>query len=296
MGRTFTLQAASIMILAVAPIDNASAGSFLEIDGLFHVPSASMEHARVTVQLGDVIMNVLTNDLRHINLRLDLQTTWTLSFEEDGCRSKELFFDTRMSAEQAANAPFLFRFEVTLEVEPSVSALAYAGPVGYIRFDSARGDFDYDLDYRLSHTAGGELLDKPVDPAASVISVSDKRGSRERHWGPAFIDPTREMERMAELLRTSAMNEGAVNASAPTVITNEEGVSSIAREIGIVPEGSTVERSVIVEQEREITIVRVRNKGVSTEYRRIAHSNGTVLHFKNASNCTYHEYVAAVGR
>ena len=72
-------------------------------------------------------------------------------------------------------------------------------------------------------------------------------------------------------------------------------MSSVVRSSVSMPEGSTVERSVIIEQEREITIVRVRDRGAFTEYRRIAHSNGTVLHFKNASNCTYQEYTDAVG-
>jgi hypothetical protein len=249
---------------------SASNHSTLQIDGVFKVQGAAMQHARVTLHCQDVVMEVLTNDVRHLNLRLELQTTYTLSFECPGQVTKKLFFDTRMSEEAAARGPYEFRFEVTLHPTSKDGMDAYAGPVGYIRFSGVDGGFDYDVDYRLTHTENGELLASASSGTAEMVSVSEKRDRRERRFIQPFIDPTKEMER--------------------------SGVSRSYTQEGVAPSSAEVKRSVIVEQEREITIARMRINGVLTEYRQVKHENGTTMHYRNGSNCTFQEYLSAVGR
>jgi hypothetical protein len=248
----------------------ASNNSALQIDGVFKVSGASMQHARVTLQSQDVVMEVRTNDVRHLNLRLELQTTYTLSFECPGQVTKKLFFDTHMSDEAAARGPYEFRFDMTLHSQSKDGEDAYSGPVGYIRFSDVEGGFDYDVDYRLTHSEKGEVLASVSTTVAEMVSVSEKRDRRERRFIQPFIDPTKDMERSA-----ASMSFG-----------REEAAST----------GTDVKRSVIVEQEREITIARVRTNGVLAEYRSVKHANGTTMHFKNGSNCTFQEYVNAVGR
>jgi hypothetical protein len=260
----------SILLLFSLLINAASTGSALQIDGVFKVSGASMQQARVTLKCQDVVMEVRTNDVRHLNLRLELQTTYTLSFECPGQVTKKLFFDTRMSEEAAAGGPYEFRFEVTLHPQSKDVEDTYSGPVGYIRFNGAQGGFDYDVDYRLTHSEKGELLASTAASVSEMVSVSEKRDRRERGFIQPFIDPTKDMERSV-----AGKSFSPEDASASDV---------------------EVKRSVIVEQEREITIARVRTNGVLTEYRRVKHANGTTMHFKNGSTCTFQEYVNAVGR
>jgi hypothetical protein len=260
----------ALFILTSAWLAAETNRSVLEIDGVFKVNGSSMQQARVTLQCRDVVMEVRTNDLRSLKLRLELQTTYTLSFECPGQVTKKLFFDTRMTGEAAARGPYEFRFEITLHSQSKNGEDTYSGPVGYIRFSDKEGGFDYDVDYRLTHSGTGEPLASTSTSVAEMVSVSEKRDRRERRFIQPFIDPTKDMERSA-----------ANRSSQPE---------------GVVSTGTEVERSVIVEQEREITIARVRSNGVLTEYRRVKHANGTTMHFKNGSNCTFQEYVGAVGR
>jgi hypothetical protein len=274
----------AISALVLAGSDDA----YLEIDGLVNVAGGPHEEASVSLRRDSVRMELSLNDPRHLRARLELQGTYTLSFERPGYRTKQLFFDTRMDAALAAEGPFVFRFEVALEPLVHGGTSAYIGPVGYIRFDPSIGDFGFDVDYRLTHDEQGHELARP--PSRPSVSVSDKRDPRERRWSPPFIDPTREME-----LAAKGAQELGARVALPVQGIAVGNTSSSGESTMPLPVNARVERSVIVEGEREITIVRVRANGILTEYRRIAHDNGTVLHYKNGSSCTYQEYMRAVG-
>jgi hypothetical protein len=268
------------------------ANAYLEIDGILNVNGGSLDKATMTVARGAKVVEVWTSDLRHITMKLALDSTYTLSFARPGYLTKALFFDTRMTNEAREQGPYSFRFDVTLVASTNSDGEGYVGPVGYIRFNPEKGDFSYDVDYRRTHTAKGELLATPEPLAvAPGVSVSDKRDRRERRWSPPFVDPTKDMLRMA-----AAVQKGDhANASMRTTMAGG-AVAVVGSPSAAEQEGVRVERSTIVEQEREITIVRVRSaQGQLTEYRRIKHANGMLLHYKNSSNCTYQEYMNAVG-
>ncbi len=291
MARLPLLLAAGLL-LAAPSASRATTDAALYIHGRFHVQGGSLEGARVTISRGARTMEVLTDDIRRISLRLDLQSTWTISFEREGCLTKQLFFDTRMSDEALANAPFIFRFTVTLEPVPSLIDVHYIGPVGYVRFYSGAGDFSYDTDYRMTHRI---RANDEVTASLRTPSVSAHRDRRERHFVQPFIDPTREMERTGGMRLSGPAAELIASASVIDGSNTAEGISSVSSSPQVPLDPMQVQRSVIVEQERVITITRMMTNGRLTEYRRIMHSNGTVLHFKNASNCSYKEYMRAVG-
>ena len=268
----------------------------LELDGRFYVAGASMRTARVIITRTEGERQEFTDDIRHLALQLDLQEVYLLTFERKGCRSKSILFDTRMDEADVARGPFTFHFDVTLEVARD-ETVKYMGPVGYVKYSPSTMDFGYDLDYRLTHDAkGGDLADGPSQQEA--VSVSTKRARAERHRVQPFIDPTRAMELEAErhAMEAGYHDEGKAR--------NEQGCASTGPIEGITFTGAAIaprygeedqQRSVVVEQEREITIVRVMDGAHLSDYRRIRHTDGTTWHFKNGSNCSYQEYIAAVG-
>lgn len=249
---TFRTALRSATIRLGLPLLTAAGGGTdhgLYLDGRLRVVGEPLEGARLTVYRDDKPMQVLTNDLERIELRLDLQRTYLLSFDHPGCITKQLYFDTRVPVEDLDGAPFTFFFKVTLEqLTAEGSTLRYAGPVGFIRFYPEVGDFDYDRDYRMlrdEEVADAAVLDvdalpleakevvmpevaqRPVDPAgieALSAQVMEARMSgeappageampvkRERRMVAAFVDPTLALGELVGKARTRALN------AAPTV-------------------------------------------------------------------------------
>jgi len=264
------------------------------LDGRFYVEGASMRTARVTVTRDNVSMRVLANDPRVLSLRVDLQEVYILTFEREGCRSKSVLFDTRMSEEAADRAPYTFRFDVTLH-KAREQEERYAGPVAYVRFSDANSDFIYDLDYRLTHdTQGRDLAESPSGEAVSAVSTARARG--ERHFVQPFVDPTMAMLRGEEQSASAPLRgSSSTGCGSPLIAAPGGGITSVQASVEPHYKLKDQRRSVIVEQEREITIVRVKEGGFPADYRQIRHSNGTVLHYRNGSSCTYEEFVEAVG-
>lgn len=281
-----------LMAAGMACLAGSTAGvndHVLELDGRFYVQGASMRTARVVVTRDEKQLRVLADDVRHLSLRLDLQQVYLLTFERDGCRSKTILFDTRVGPADLVNAPFSFQFDVTLELS-SDDAVKYVGPVGYVKYESGQQDFGYDLDYRLTHDAQGQ----PLAASASGMeerTISNKHARNERHRVQPFIDPTLGMVLEAE---RHAREEGTTPCEDP-VRVGIEGVTPLHMSVIPVYAAQAQVRSVVVEQEREITIVRVMERSGPSDYRRIRHTDGTTWHFHNGSSCSYSDFVAAVG-
>jgi hypothetical protein len=275
----------------------------LRIDGRFKVQRGSMEQASVKMIRDGRESNVLTNDIRRISLDLELQGVYTLAFACPGYLTKALLFDTRMSAEAAANAPYEFKFDVTLEDLVTESRFQYAGPVGFIRFLGERGDFGYDTNYAFTHLKKSPSTLPGVTAEASLTA---SKGRRERHYVQPFIEPTL-AEDLAGLARKT--NEPRVEEAVQSMINGSDdeelceieavaadvdGLSNIAsaavREAQAMKTRKGVDRSVILEQEREIVITRFTSGGKFNELREIKHTDGTIMHFCNASSCSLKEY------
>ncbi len=134
--------------LAALPFTLASAPSaLLHLDGKVRVNGAPLDGTIVVIMEQNGPAQVLRSGLAHFEHVLELQSTFLLSFERDGCVTKQLYFDTHVPAEALVRAPFDFPFLVTLEAPPKGAAFEYAGPVGYIHYHQEQGDFDYDVDY-----------------------------------------------------------------------------------------------------------------------------------------------------
>ncbi len=280
--------------------------AILHIDGRFKVQRGSMEQATVKMIRDGKTSNVLTNNIRHISLDLELQKVYTLSFACPGYLSKDLLFDTRMTPEAAANAPFEFKFDVTLEDLVTENRFSYAGPVGFIRFLGEHGDFDYDTNYAFTHMKKSPATVQGEAPEASLTA---SKGRRERRYVQPFIEPTL-AEDLAGLARKSGEprpehEAGFVITRAQpddeeemceieAVASNVDGLTNMAaaaaQEAEAMKTRKGLDRSVILEQEREIVITRFTSGGKYNELREIKHTDGTIMHLCNASSCSLKEY------
>lgn len=141
-------------------------GAGLNLDGIMMIRGMSMAGARVIIITGQGTPRVLTRDLDHFSLRLDLGTEYLLSFERPGCVSKQLRFNTSVPSGYPVEDGFYFPFQVTLEPLPEGQRFTYAGPVGSIHFDKYINAFGYDTDYRI---AKDEVLSKRLDLARTEL-------------------------------------------------------------------------------------------------------------------------------
>jgi hypothetical protein len=137
-----------ILTLAAMPVAlEAASAAVLLLDGKVRITGAPLDGAIVVIMGHAGQANVLRSGLAHFEHALPLQSTFLLSFEREGCVTKQLYFDTHVPEEVMERAPFDFPFLVTLEAIPTGTPFEYAGPVGYIRYYAAQGDFGYDTDY-----------------------------------------------------------------------------------------------------------------------------------------------------
>ncbi|MFZ1686494.1 MAG: hypothetical protein WAU70_03670 [Flavobacteriales bacterium] len=316
----FTLFGFSYPLHACAANDN-----YLAIDGRLRVHGASLEGARVTVFHEGRTSGVLTNDVARINMQLDLQSSYLLSFERAGCITKQLLFDTHVPTNALGAAPFSFPFKVTLEAMPVNSTLQYAGPVGLIRYSEAKADFDHDSKYTLV-----EIDDLLIATLPAAVPTPPVR----MHEGLDRMDPIRsglpEMPRSIipdrtvsmglpiahsdrkETAATRTITGATVTAKAspgiatalpiPKSVRSSNNKDSITRvedrrtkapEVLAFADGRMEECH--AEKLRVTTVVRITAKGHTTEYRRVAHRYGPVYYFHNGSSCSETTYTAGVG-
>jgi len=90
----------------------------------------------------------LENVSGHFTLDLGLGRNYLLSFEREGMVTKLVYFDTNVPDEELARA-FQFPFQVTLFEQGWNGVMAYAGPVGFVRYVPEKRDFLHSTDYRV---------------------------------------------------------------------------------------------------------------------------------------------------
>ncbi len=174
----------SAVTLLITPLLCSASVNVLNIDGIMRVSGMPLEGMRIVVLPQDGEIQVLTRNVFHLNMSLELQTTYLLAFERPGCVTKQLYFDTHVPEEYLERAPFDFPFKVTLEAPPKGRSFEYAGPVGNIHFDERHKDFAYDTDYSL---IGSDALVARMREAEERLPLVTMGG--ERQSGPSRVEP-----------------------------------------------------------------------------------------------------------
>lgn len=121
----------------------------LYLDGKVRTDGVPLDGTRVLVERDGIVIQMFTESVGRMFVRLDLHRTYVLTFERTGCLTKRLLFDTHVPIDGLEHAPFTFPFKVTLEKNEEAAVLHYAQPVGFIRYFDAKRDFDYDTNYRM---------------------------------------------------------------------------------------------------------------------------------------------------
>ncbi|MBS1583733.1 MAG: hypothetical protein JST66_16150 [Bacteroidetes bacterium] len=324
----------AVLMLGSGSLRAGEAASGLRIDGIVRVKKVSPASARVIVVPNEGEVRTITEGLSHFTLTLDLQTNYLLSFECNGCVTKQLLFDTHVPAGRA----YEFPFQVTLEPPPTDAPFAYAGPVGLIRYDPAIADFGYDTDYKIARddvlterleqvrarsaaapvpdlqplsappaaaapVPSAPVVAAPAPPAPPKPDVDAPRGPFEelaptRSEVAPLVHPTGERPAPASVPAPAPVPAPLRVPPAPPVLVAPkpaEAIEEAPRSVASLEQDGRTEE-VVPEKLRVTTIVRIRAEGHTTEYRRVAQYYGGVVYFKDGVACTEAVYHEGTGR
>ena len=328
--RVFLIAAVSaaffIAVLSAAANTNASE---LVVDGIVQVKGNQLAGTQAVIVSDDAGTMVLRDGLSHFEHTMRLQTRYLISFEREGCVTKQILFDTHVPADYLERAPFKFLFEVTLRRPPSGAVFEYAGPVGYVRFMPNLKDFGYDTDYRIksepalvervrafhlventSSSAATQLVPLIVAPVEVVQVVTERMAAGDvevlslRTTIPLVHLTGRVPLTPALVPRIFVVHRAVVPmpiTEPTTVIARPRAAARVTidpvRSVGSVPEPAADGRDeqLLVEPRRVTTIVRITLGGRLTEFRRVANQYGPVFFFTNGLSCSERQYAAGVG-
>lgn len=305
----------------------------LDIDALVRVAGMPSTGTEVYIIPAEGRVEHLTEGFSQFYRELELQTTYLLSFERDGCMDKQVYIDTHVPQSFMSLSPFAFRFKVTLRGQERQGD-RYAGPVAFVRFNAGLSDFDYETDYRMlrdstvfqrlelarslgaDHPAlGGDVLPdavrvpssgnlpavEPAVPAGSLPVVELPRKVTRVGVANAAPEPA---ARPAPEVVENRSDTGPKPAPAPPVGARPASLApgfakrehpSPRADLPADPLAEGRSEELVVEPLRVTTIVRVVLNGVTTEFRRVAHYHGGVTHFKNGSPCSEAVYHEGTG-
>ncbi|MBL7964320.1 MAG: hypothetical protein JNM31_10820 [Flavobacteriales bacterium] len=160
---------------------NAAAQNRFTINGRFKIENGSLEGARVVVYKNGQKDRVRTADLSRFSMDLEIGQTYILSFEKPGFVTKKLSFDTRVPPSAAGNNFVPFEFSVSLFKQyDDLNLVVFNQPVGMIKFDAGKDDFEYDTDYSKSiQSQMKEAMDKVEKKQAEERKAEASTGKQQ---------------------------------------------------------------------------------------------------------------------
>jgi hypothetical protein len=146
----------------------------LKADGTLRTRGVREGELRVTVMPLNAPAYTLPIGSTRFVLELELDNSFVVTFEQAGCITKQLYFDTTVPADLQGGS-FTFPFQVTLDKRDEKHAFAYAGPVGFVRYHHQIGDFGFETNYAVL-----------VDPSFGERSAEMEDGGKD----PIIVIPT----------------------------------------------------------------------------------------------------------
>lgn len=308
-NRWTSCTAATLLALALG------ASPQLRLDGILIVKGAPVEGSQVIVLSKGGEVRVLEEELAHFTFALDLQEDYLISFQREGCVSKQLRFNTHVPVAALRPEGFQFPFQVTLEPPPAGQHMEYAGPVGYIHFDAGLGDFSYSTDYRMlkedflakeMQLARTALRNRTLPALAPQPARPEEEHSRplpertDRVRAQAVLAPT--VSRVPPMVHVLAMPPPAAPAApAPHVPLPPEETVKVAERRTTGPEaesnqsgfeelalaqGTGFEKEVLADGLRVITIIRKQEGQRIEEFRKVVSYYGGTTYFCRGYACS----------
>ncbi len=121
------------------------------VNGRLKIEGSDLGSARAVVYKNGVKERTVTTGLNKFAVDLDLNSNYIISFEKDGYVAKKISFNTAVPADAVAQGFSPFDFSVSLFKQyDDMNIVVFNQPVGVIRYERSKGDFDYDTDYTKS--------------------------------------------------------------------------------------------------------------------------------------------------
>ncbi len=213
---------------------NAARG-VLKANCILKVKGADLATSSVMVVPDGAPAFSLPAGTRKFTLDLPLNDIYLVSFEREGCPTKQVYFDARVPVE-LHTTEFTFPFQVTLEHLTADRLFHYDGPVGFVRYQHALRDFGYETQYVVKvndelRERLEQLRTKGIDPKkflapAAAIAIDLPRGAIGVPGEPEITGVqapnVREVPRLVHVVERSAAEvrvvRGSISEIAPRVV------------------------------------------------------------------------------
>lgn len=140
-----------ILLLGLCSALASTAQQKFAVNGRLKIEGGDLAGARAVVYRNGAKERTITNGLNKLTLELDLNVNYVVSFEKDGYVAKKIAFNTNVPSDVPAHAFAPFEFSVSLFKQyDNVNMVVFNQPVGIIRYEPTKRDFDYDTDYTKS--------------------------------------------------------------------------------------------------------------------------------------------------
>lgn len=138
-----------ITLVLVLQIICAFGQDKFRIEGMVKIEKGNLEGTSVTIEKdGENIGSRNMSSSSKIELQLDYNSTYVLTFKKPGYVTKKLLFETKAPADRLAEGFELFKFNLVLFKQyEGVNTVVFNQPVGKIYFNGDTDEFGYDTDY-----------------------------------------------------------------------------------------------------------------------------------------------------
>lgn len=260
------------------------AKDYLEVPVKLDVQSGSVDGVTVSVTRNGVPATRLEGK-RNMNLLLEYNRKYTIEFKKANYISKSVEFDTHVSAALIKDGIEPYTIGVKLfKQEDKEHQVVYNQAVGQIRFDKTLGEFTYDTDYSKSvlsdmddEEENDEVAEEDNTSSASVSVpvtndlVKPSIKSEETITAGNTTAPSIAFIADAERLQSEKATTTYTGLSANDVNANSHLFNNII-----------INREVINEKTRVITITTITKGDVVNEYRKVVYNWGGTFFFKDA--------------
>ncbi|MEO7080935.1 MAG: hypothetical protein ABIY71_05375 [Flavobacteriales bacterium] len=288
---TQSVLAAALLVFSLSPRTPLANGpQVLILDGKVRTKDIAFEDVRLVVERNGIPVDVVTKDLRHFQLQLDLQQDYVLTFHKESCLSKSLHIDTHVPEQALEASPYSFPFLVTLQPRPKGPVIRYAAPVGEINFREDKGDFGYATDYSLARERKRDDSSHEPTTVVRIDSTSITAKPPSSLAGPTTLSPvSMEHSPTADSKAFSQNNAASLAAVRATEPRRAASVQDVP--YGSIPDGRTDEvqvRPTYVARE-----IRITKQGSTHVFRKVTPLYGDARYFCNGSSCSEATFVTA---
>ncbi|MEP7265430.1 MAG: hypothetical protein ABI772_13075 [Bacteroidota bacterium] len=256
---------------------------YLEVPVKLNVQSGSTDGVTVSV-IRNGIPTATLDGKRNMNLLLEYNRKYTLLFKKLNYISKSVEFDTHVSAARIKDGIEPYTIGVKLfSQDDKEHQVVYNQAVGQIRFDKNLDEFTYDTDYSKSILSDMDEDNESAD-ATEDDNTTPSAGSA----------PVANNSLMPDIKSPEIIAAGNTLTSSSAFVADAERIQSqksttltglSASDVNVddhLFNNISINREIINEKTRVITITTITKGEVISEYRKVVYNWGGTFFFKDA--------------